>query len=1502
MALPDIDFKSIREHAGSRDRGFEELCCQLAALLPRSGGEFFRKGPGADAGVECFVRHPGGQETGWQVKYYWKMDGSLTASLDDSIETALSKHPQLDTYIVCLPFDLPDPRTGTRSAIDTWTAWKNKWIAKAKAESRPLTIELWSASKLKELLTRDQAMLAGRILYWFNAQVLTPAWFRGKFETVKQDLGSRYTAETNVRLPIRRALLGLARDPALQASLDDWLPEYSRKLASAVRAVANLSGITGAPASAKLETALRAMHAALVAPLPTPAQEIPTNSWRTLLASARDEARAAYLWSLDAAISSDNEAQRSGRDYAIQATREVIGTLGDLQELLTGELWSQVNARTALVTGEGGIGKSHLLADVVAHQVERDRPAVLLLGQHFLDDDPWPQIVRRLGLPQGTTTEQFLGAMDAAAQAAGVRGLIAIDALNEKHGVHLWHDRLAGFLHAFETFPHLAVILSCRTTYLPQVIPDTLGEDRLSRLVHHGFGLADTRAYLAMRGITLPGAPVPAPGFENPLILKTCCDALERDGRRVFPRGLTGTTAVFDFYLDTVIRQVNNRLKLAERRNHVRRAIDRLAREFAEAESEYASVARVQELFDEILPSDGGMDSDLLTQLESEGVLFVEATGDGEEIVRFTFQRFSDHVIAAHLLDTHLDTACPADAFAVGGGIHRFVSDPLVWDYSGVLEALAVQLPERIGKELPDLAPDKTRHPIWHAFQQSLLWRDQKCFSNRTLELVRDGLGEDAVLPTLIQIATEPDNQYNALFLHRGLMAQPMPERDAQWSTEIAEMGADSDGPLGTLIEWAWESGFDVIDDRRAELTGIALAWCLTTSSRVVRDRATKALTALLAPRPGLAAELLRRFWTVDDDYLRERLLAAIYGSVMQGMTEPAELEALALTIYGIVFENDAPPVNALLRDHARWTIEYAAVRGCLPASIDLAKARPPYRSPWPLEVVPKELMDGYQQTYRTGARGRDEIVGSCVNDGDFARYVIDYHVGHWSPAPIGSKQLPTHQQLAAAWQKDFRKAASKESKKAFARLEKCRAEAKGQAEWAKTPERKAVQEAHDAFLATLTPEARQDYLSRTGAWRRGGMFNHFGGSGPAHFDMALARRWVCKRAHELGWSDDLHGHFDTHSTRSRDRMSHSVERIGKKYQWLALYELGARLADNCAFIGDRYGRGPVQSYDGESFGSLRDVDPSLLRWRRETDEPAHTEPAWWSPIHPRFHPVSNEDRLGWLYGDEDRIDSVHCIETTDSSGCQWLTLDAFTSIREKTLGEAEAERDTWSRLTCMVVRKRDLPRAIRILGDALMMDSHTLPSAAFYSGHHYFGEYPWAVEHFAGWEAVGRSATSSALRARATVVDYTCERGNFDYSIEDTINVTLPAPWLIAALGLHLSDGRRATYVDDHNGIIFFDPSLGQPGPQAGLVAREPFLAALEREGLAAFWVIAGEKNVYGETDAFGGRLSFTTLYWLKNGRWQNTTCSEFHAPTPDQVSPLFAEKVPSWVKVRKA
>ena len=208
MSLPEIRFKTIRPHENSRHTGFEEMCCQLAALEKRPAtAVFFRKGRGGDAGVECFTRFPDGKERGWQAKYVDRWDTSLKSQLDESIRTALNKHPKLAEYVVCLPFDLPDARTGRGlSPIGHWQRWSNRWVKTAKAEGRQLSIELWSASALAERLSRDDPAYAGRLLYWFDQEALTPSWFRQQFEKSRAALGSRYVPASNVELPIRRGI------------------------------------------------------------------------------------------------------------------------------------------------------------------------------------------------------------------------------------------------------------------------------------------------------------------------------------------------------------------------------------------------------------------------------------------------------------------------------------------------------------------------------------------------------------------------------------------------------------------------------------------------------------------------------------------------------------------------------------------------------------------------------------------------------------------------------------------------------------------------------------------------------------------------------------------------------------------------------------------------------------------------------------------------------------------------------------------------------------------------------------------------------------------------------------------------------------------------------------------------------------------------------------------------------------------------------------------------
>ena len=68
------------------------------------------------------------------------------------------------------------------------------------------------------------------------------------------------------------------------------------------------------------------------------------------------------------------------------------------------------------------------------------------------------------------------------------------------------------------------------------------------------------------------------------------------------------------------------------------------------------------------------------------------------------------------------------------------------------------------------------------------------------------------------------------------------------------------------------------------------------------------------------------------------------------------------------------------------------------------------------------------------------------------------------------------------------------------------------------------------------------------------------------HFDINDQKRWVLKRAHSLGWAKDRSSPV-VNSLNYTGRKQPPIERIGKKYQWIAWHELQARLSDHLYFI-----------------------------------------------------------------------------------------------------------------------------------------------------------------------------------------------------------------------------------------------------------------------------------------------------------------------------------------------
>lgn len=1447
MALPDIKFHKIRPVDGSRNYGFEELCCQLAALeTARLGGNFHTKGPGADSGVECYRQLPDGKQIGWQAKYLFKWNSSLANQLSKSISTALEKHPELIEFIVCLPFDLSDGKSETKqTALEKWQAWQSKWTEIAKQREWPLTISLWGRSELTAILTKDDPLYAGRVLYWFSRESFSSHWFRTQFRNAKVSLGSRYTPETNVDLPIRRDFLAFARHPEINNVIDDWFYRVTEQGSRTKAVIRDLASGSDDLSHGVLYQELNRLQSLLgVAPI-GPEKLFPTRSWIDAASRCSDLAGDTLAW-VDQRPRR-NSSEDDGRvSWARRCLHDLLQVLYEIGDALRSNRWKLANKGAALLQGSAGIGKSHLLADIVEHHLRQGGPALLLLGEKFIDNEVWPQIRDQLDRPPLEQFKHFLGSLDAAAQRAGLRALVCIDALNERHGINVWPTRLAAFLETARTFPRIGVVLSCRTTFVPWIIPDGLDDKHLFRIDHQGFAATAgeaAKAYLDQRGIVRPGAPELVPEFDNPLFLKTCCDALHRLNETEIPKGLHGVTSIFRFYKNAVIRSLNTRMRLDPRQRIVPRAIAEFTNVLVKTGESRVPSNDAVDAFESVYASEGHLDKSLLSQLENEGLLTVEPLPQEDEsvvlIVRFTFERFSDHMIADRLLDNHLDVDDVHGSFQSGRALHDLVFGRRGYHRAGVINAIAIQLPERSGVEILDVNKNPP-HLVKEAFRLSLLWREQSNFTARTFELAHASLRSHQFNDVLISVSTETSNSFNALFLHKRLLEMTMPVRDANWSVNLARRGYN--GPIETIISWALNNGFENNEDDRAYLAATTLTLFFTTSHREVRDKATKALASVLATRLHIGARLIREFAEVNDPYVLERLLAACYGATLQNVAD-AGLAELALAVFDTVFSDGQPPLDALLRDHAQRLLEYAAMRGELPSSIDIDAVRPPYQSHWPIEHVPDDLIATYTEEHQ-GRRVRDDIAISTVHDGDFARYIIDTLVSMWSPAPLGTNPLPT----------------------------------------SPDPDDPAQADAVAFFRHANRPLPLRQ------------------------FNVHLARRWICKRAHDLGWTPARFEQFDDR-VGSYGRTPKRVERIGKKYQWIALRELIARMADNLAFIGGIegwYNRNTAE-YRGSRNVRLRDIDPSLLIARTCFDAWREWGKTWWVPFDPQLRTARPHERLAWLESDTDLINDSGLIALHDpGSGRDWLAVDGYASWSGHGVqnGSKTMQRDTWYRLKCVVVAQNDLDATVARLQQRILTGPFNFPSINFYSNV-FLGEYPDQadLDSFVDSDSWARDWNPPG-HIYPTVGTYTCEQGGYDFAIDKTVSFNIPAPWLIRKMSLRLKNGRSPVYLDSNGKTIFYDPCLVEDGPSAALVDRNAFLRMLERHDLAAIWVIAGEKSIYGSSEpaaGFGGSLRHTAVYTLKGAEFSRQYCTDRQLPSDEQVKRFFeGQPAPSAIATR--
>lgn len=1393
-----INWSNIRSLDNSQNEGFEELVCQLARNeeIPNKN-KFLRKGK-PDAGVECYWILENGEEWAWQAKYFTASLGdNQWAQLDQSVETVLEKHPKLKKYYIAIPNDPPDARLPNQnSMLDKWNGRVEKWKEWASAQGRSVTFEAWWSSDLINRLSKSENQ--GLTYFWFNQEEFTDNWFTINTEQSIADLGKRYTPNfyenLNVKLDISKTFVGLVRGEKLKGDVEvviDELLQFGQKSIPNEPRLKNEKN--------KLSQSLDDLSQLFLSAEFGGIEPIPDEDFKFLIQEIKSTLSAIkdFYYSEEEKLRKefpDNHSRHQKFGGKIDDIFKAEQAAFKAFEVISSDEIALANNPYLVLKGEAGIGKSHLLADVITSRVKNGSQSLFLLGQHFVtEEDPWTQIKKKLDIT--CSSQQFFGALNSKAEANKQRIIIFIDAINEGKGRHFWPENIRGFAKNLKKYPWLGLVFSVRTSYSSLLIPEELtSENEFIISTHYGFTEVEyeaTRMFFDNFGLVQPSIPMLHPEFKNPLFLLLFCEGLSKAGYSRMPK-IKGLTDIIGFFINSVNQRLSkpNQFDYPTSINIVGKAISAIMSKKFNAPDKVLSY---EEALIELnaLSQKYGIKSSLLESLVSEGVfsknLFWISESEGyQEGIYLAYERFEDHMMAKFLLEQHPNVE---DEFKENGVYFKLFSDNnTCYQNKGLLEALSIQIPELTNSELYDFAPHiKAEYPVVESFVQSLLWRDIKNVDESMIDYINGTVfafnhTQDLFLDTIISLGSNPEQYFNSQFLHNNLIKNSLSERDGWWTVYLKDV-YDGNSAVKRLIDWAWnDCDKSHISPESLRLSAIALAWLFTSTDRKLRDEATKALVCLLNNNIGILIDVLTEFEGVNDPYIYERLFATAYGCALLS-TDKASLKSLANYVFITIFDTESEVYpHILLRDYARGVIEYAQ-HLCKDLSININKCRPPYQSNFPTSFPTNEELDTkYKLDFDKNKRylySQNNILSSMTTEygrglcayGDFGRY--------------------TFQSALRAW------------------------------------------------------DVNPDELSN------------------------IAVEWIFEK---YGYNAELHGEFDSRIGSGRGRTS-SSERIGKKYQWIALHEVLARVSDNCVMKSDQgWQENNIEPYQGTWQPFVRDIDPSmLLRYSEWEDE--STETKWWLTEQHENWAISDKE---WIHDHNDLPNPEALISVVDNNNQEWLVLEGYPEWAEpKVLGKKQWEhphKRMYYHIRSYIVSEDECQNLYawstkqdfmgRWMPEA--SDRYQVFDREYYwsKAHQYFNNYYYGgLEHH---EIDLKGESNNKIEVILTTCNYLWEKG-IDGSIEGSLNILKPSSFIYNGMGLKPTKN-VAEFVNQNNELCCFSPSIAVKDKAYLLVNKRLFLEYLDSNKLKVVWTFLGEKNIIGgfRSDEYSGRLEITGAYKL--------------------------------------
>ncbi|WP_299490653.1 hypothetical protein [Acaryochloris sp. IP29b_bin.137] len=1269
-------------------------------------------------------------------------------------------------------------RTGKpiKSQQEKFREWVEKHKEKALQQGRQLEIEAWPESRLRDLiLTLD--ISGGLREYFFNEIILSEQWFQEHLNKAKHLAGSRYTPELNVQTDLWKCFSALGRT-------NEWGEEFEKKIRlckeNSNHLLSQINRDNSTPEELQyLENCPKSITNVLLK-LSIPQETIgnlSSKNYRSLyneICSDLDELidsltiieeqvhqhlKNQYGTNIDSAEFKQwmAENELSLPTINLDYVRSVLQAYQELCNWLKSWAGLLAFSDSVLITGVAGSGKTHGTCDAAEHRLSHGMLTCITFGHLFRGDPaPWTRMSEVLDLSIGLGMNGLLDALESAAEASGSFLILCIDAINETRPLRYWKDHLPNVIYEVHKRPFLRLCITCRTAFISSALPEN---HKLPIVEHHGFEGAEhdaCNAFFQHYRLEPPIAPILQPEFKNPLYLKLLCTTLVAKKLRRIPSGWHGLSPIFREFLSIKEKQFADEYSdsVNSGANIIRNALYSIVREISTSGSSGLSWTQAQTAIDSKIQK---ANLPILEWLVRSDLLIEDAPKQSDDLfgsdsfVRPSFERLGDFLIAREII-SQITEAKIHELFQPSSQYYYLVQDSsAVAQNKGILSALSIILPEKFDEiELPDLI--KTEHIRSEVIQctiSSFSWREPNTFSGKSKELLCEFLrGKGELFRFGMDIALSiscRSSLIDAIWLHNFLILYPLAKRDAAWCGYLHKQYA-SKTYLNQLINAAFKIPLRQVNLEVSKRWAIILLWFTATSDRRVKDRATRALSALLASRSEIIPDILSLYLGINDDAVVERALLSCYGALILSR----DLQSIKLSVIKVyeTLQNSTECFdNAILRDHIRCLIELAQILDAFPKSYDASLVISPVSTDWPL------------------------------------RFPSDDQINTWQDSQV----LP---------------------KLAYSCLE------------------------DDFFIYTM---------SCLREWEHG-------------LDRNKMAMWILQEVViNLGYSDSTCYLFDDYMLgkfgggRSRPAWA---ERIGKKYQLIAMYRLASKLCDHLERRRDdwapEYQKIPLILLDQRNF------DPTLPASVVNENPDTGT---WW--IKPQVNP-RNFDYLSdaeWVNQEHDLPKMEDLLELIDQDSQKWRLLSAYPAWGHRdTDSENQPYRQIWIHLRSYIIPEEHFEELSSYLHKRNFF-GQWMPEGSSRS-YGFAGEYPWATSfntepdsYFAGGDIGPLSLSDYYVSSSNQLV---VEWAN-DASLSHPFEIEVPSRTFFESNDLWWNGQDGYRLINAKN--VFRDPSTTQSGPRSLIADNAYLLKKLSSLGMRLVWTMLGEKWILGGKNSFEPR-----------------------------------------------